>query len=404
MNTDVLLTDTNRWSAPARLAICLAKVGCNVAAVCPPGHPLLKTSAVKRNFRYSGMRPLASLTAAIEATAPQIVIPCDDRGVHHLHELYEQSVRQGTASGRATAELIERSLGDHSSFPVVSARFELLDMARDEGILVPDTRLIKDSSSLDALGKELTFPWVLKADRSFGGRGVRIAKDLKQAQRYFQELKSPTRVRRAIKRLILNDDSFWLRQWWENFRPAVVAQEFIPGRPANCAVVCWQGEVLAGLGVEVLSADGVTGPATVVRVVENPEMMCAAEKIAGRLRLSGFFGLDFVLADGTGKAYLIEMNPRCTPLCHLRLGRGRDMIGALWERLSGEMLPESLPLTQNDIIAYFPQAWLSKSKLLASSFHDIPYDEPALVKELLRTSLGQSLLARVGSVLLQKSG
>jgi predicted ATP-grasp superfamily ATP-dependent carboligase len=113
-------------------------------------------------------------------------------------------------------------------------------------------------------------------------------------------------------------------------------------------------------------------------------MMGAARKIAHRLSLSGFFGLDFVIKEGTGAAYLIEMNPRCTPPCHLRLGIGREMIGALSEQLTGKPLSEPVSVTQNNLIAYFPQALLRNSEFLASSYHDVPEGESELIRELLR--------------------
>jgi len=124
-------------------------------------------------------------------------------------------------------------------------------------------------------------------------------------------------------------------------------------------------------------------------------MMGAAKKIARRLSLSGFFGLDFVIEEGTGAAYLIEMNPRCTPLCHLRVGIGRDMIGALSAQLTGKPLGEPVSITQNNLIAYFPQAFLRKSKLLSSSYHDVPVGEPELIQELLRPWSDRSIQNKV---------
>ncbi len=93
--------------------------------------------------------------------------------------------------------------------------------------------------------------------------------------------------------------------------------------------------MLAGIAVEVVSSKGPTGPACVVRVVDNPEMLRCAEQIGRMLGISGFFGLDFVLEAGTGAAYMLEMNPRATPLCHLQMGTGRDVISALWAQASG---------------------------------------------------------------------
>ena len=393
----VLLTDTNRWPSPARVAIGLSRAGCQVSGVCPTrGHPLLHTRVVQQTFPYSSLRPLESLAAAIEATTPQIIIPCDDRGVQHLHELFARTRSEGATSTKLAA-LIERSLGSPESHPIVSSRYDLLKIALEEGLRVPETTLIKTVDDLKSWEAEHALPWVLKADGTFGGRGVKIAHSREEAERFFLDMNRPHPTIRVIKRLIVNRDPFWLRPWWKRSRRAVIVQSQISGRPANCAVVCWEGRVLAGIGVEVVSSEGLTGPAIAVRVVDNSEMMLAAERIARRLGLSGFFGLDFMIEDESGATYLIEMNPRCTPLCHLQLGKGRDLVGALWAQLAGQPIRETPPVTQNDMIAYFPQAWTCKSEFLQSGFLDIPREEPELVQELLRPWPDRSLLFRLSS-------
>ena len=392
----VLLTDTDRRPYAARLAIVLSEAGCDVSAICSRrGHPLLKTSVARRTFSYSPFRPLDALTRAIEATQPDIIVPCDDRGVRHLHELYARARREEGNSGKKLVTLIERSLGAPESYSVVSARYDLLQIAREEGCRVPNTELVNALDDLKACQARQPFPWVLKADETWGGRGVRIAYTPEQGKKYFGEVSRPFRFRRAVKRMVVNRDPFWMQPWWEGRKPAVVVQAYVEGRPANCAVVCWEGKVLAGIGVEVVSAEGLTGPASIVRVLNNSDMMLCAERIARRLHLSGFFGLDFMIEDRTNQTYLIEMNPRSTPLCHLRLGTGRDMIAGLWARLSDQPVPETQAITENAMIAYFPQAWNSKNEFLESSYHDIPQDEPELIKEFLRPWPERSLLFRV---------
>ena len=394
MTPIVLLTNTTRWHNAARLAISLSEVGCVVSAVCPSHHPLLKTSAVQETFSYSGLRPLGSLRGAIDATNPSIIIPCDDLAVQHLHELYVCERKLGK-SGTRIATLITQSLGSPESYPIVSARYDFIKMANQEGIRVPDTALLNTVDDLRSWQARQALPWVLKADGTCGGRGVKIAHTPKEAEQFFLEMTRQFEAARVIKRLIVNRDSFWLRPWWNRLRPAITVQSHIRGRPANCAVVCWDGRVLAGIGVEVVSAQELTGPATVVRIVDNPEMLLSAERIACRLRLSGFFGLDFMIEEGSGAAYLIEINPRCTPLCHLQLGKGRNMIGALWRQLSNQPFRETPPVTQNNTIAYFPQAWHCKSEFLQSSFQDVPQGEPDLVQEILRPWPDRSFLFRI---------
>jgi ATP-grasp domain len=391
----VLLADSTRWPEAARLAIGLSSAGIDVSAVCPSrGHPLRKTRCVRRMLPYSGVRPLDSLVAAINATKPRIIIPCDDRAVQHLHELH---ARAGCCqeSGRHMAALIERSIGSPESYPIVSTRYHILKVAREEGLRVADTELINTVDDLKSWRPRHAFPWVLKADGTWAGRGVRLASSLAEAERLFLELKAMTGAAQAIKWAVVDHDSFWLRPWWNRWRPAVVVQSNVDGRPANCAVVCAEGRVLAGIAVEVLASKEPTAPAAVVRVVDNTEMMLCAERVARRLSLSGFFGLDFMIENGSGATYLIEMNPRCTPLCHLRLGKGRDMVGALAAQLSGQPLRENAPITEKDLIAYYPAALKCKSDLLHSSFHDVPSDEPELAEELLRPWSKRNMMTRL---------
>ena len=374
----------------------LGKLGCSVAAVCPTaGHPLLKTRAVRRIFPYSALHPVTSLISAIEGADADIIVPCDDRAVDHLHQVYARCT--GTSASNISS-LVERSLGSPASFPVVSARYDLMKVAGEEGLRIAATRLVR--SVEDLRQTELPFPWVLKADGTWGGHGVRIAQNRAEAERFFLEISQPLGLTRFAKRLIVNRDPFWVHAWWNRSKPAVTVQPYIAGRPANCAVACWQGRVLAGTAVEVISAQGLTGSATIVRVVDNREMMQAAERLANRLGMSGFFGLDFMIEDGSGEPILIEMNPRCTPLCNLQLGEGRDLIGAVAAQVSGKALEASPPTTQNDVIAFFPQSWHwdSKSKLLESSFHDVPWEEPELVRELLQLPWpDRSILARLSN-------
>lgn len=383
----ILLTDTNRWPVTPRLAIAFSRVGADVAVLCPaPGHPAAKVKGVRKIFEYNGFRPLASLRMAIETFNPDIVVPSCDRSVQHLHELHAESKSDG-GEGTRLANLIEHSLGSPESFHIASSRLELLQAAGSEGILVPETKGIEDLADLRRWSSESAYPWVLKADGTWGGRGVRIARTAMESEAAFLELTKKASIGELLKRVILNRDRGWSLWDWRRPRPAVIAQSLIQGRPANCAVVCRQGRILAGIAVEVILAQGSTGPAVVVQVVEGSEMMIAAERIARSLKLSGFFGLDFVIEDQTGKTYLIEMNPRCTPPCPLSLSNGQDLVAALLADLGSQPLTESEPSTIMSRIAYFPQAISSSSSapdaLLDTCYKDIPVGEPDLIQELL---------------------
>jgi len=393
----VLLTNTTWWPCASRLAIALTKAGCNVSAIYPRrGHPLAQTSVIQRRYAYAALHPVKSLAEAIRLSQPHLVVPCDDRAVQHLHELHAQA---NCFPGSDVCRLIERSLGNPASFPVVSTRYQLLKLALEEGLPAPDTDLVVAGQSLDSWSARHALPWVVKADGSWGGHGTKIVRDKNSAESFVRNMSRPLGAGRAVKRLVVDRDPFWILPWRNRSTPQVIIQSYVEGYPANCAVVCWDGKLLAGISVDVVCTQGETGSATVVRVTEGSDMMRTAKRLVERLGLSGFLGFDFVIEAATGTAHLIEMNPRVTPLCHLQLGTGRDLVSAITAQLTEQNLVPP-PTTPNKMIAYFPQAWHWKGqeKILAASFHDIPVAEPGLVRELLRLPWpDRSILARLAA-------
>ncbi len=196
----ILLIGTNRWPLLPRLVISFRRIGCNTAVLCPtPGHPVQKISSVGRIFRYNGLAPVDSLRRAIEAFDPDIVLPSCDRAVQHLHELHTISQSRGSA-GRRIASLIERSLGSPNGFPIVSSRCELLKIAQSEGILVPKTTTIENEADLRLWNAKSEPPWVIKADGTWGGQGVRIVNNASEANRFFLEFSQRRSTVNLIKR------------------------------------------------------------------------------------------------------------------------------------------------------------------------------------------------------------
>jgi len=377
----VLVAATCRWFASARLAMALTKAGCTVTAVCPLSHPLAKTRAAQRIYIYNGFAPLKTLGDAVAATEPDFILPCDDLATQQLYDLYSKSRKQGKI-GESICALIEHSLGSPECLPTVYARTAFMETAAAEGIRVPSTSVILNAGELEKCVGRMGLPLVLKADGTSGGLGVRVAHGIKEAERAFRALHAPPLLARVIKRAVLDRDYALLQPWLLRRQPVVNAQAFVAGHEATSAMVCWKGTVLASLHFEVLSKAHAAGHATVLRLIENAEMAGATEKIARRLNLSGVHGFDFILEAGTGNAYLIEMNPRATQIGHLTLGPGRDLPAALYAALSGDTLQSAPKLTENDTIALFPHEWLRnpQSSFLQSGYHDVPWDEPELVR------------------------
>jgi hypothetical protein len=369
----------------------LSNAGCVVEAVCLPDHPVRKTRAVNQAHIYRGLMPLSSIVDAIKAAKPDFVIPCDDLAAQHLHALYQMKQSQNEAGAEICA-LIERSLGAGENYPILYARNAFIKLAEQEGIRVPNSDIIGTRDDLKKWIAATGFPAVLKADGTSGGDGVRIVRNHEEAERAFRNLQAPPLWARAAKRALLDRDKTLIWPSLLRRRSSVNAQAFVTGKEATSAVACWKGDVLASLHFEVVNKADSAGHATVVRLIDNPEMSQAADKMARRLNLSGLHGFDFMLESGTGNAYLIEINPRATQVGHLTFGAGRDLPAALYAAFSGHPLRPSPRITDKDTIALFPQEWIrdSESDFLQSAYHDVPWTEPELVRACIVSRRKQS--------------
>jgi predicted ATP-grasp superfamily ATP-dependent carboligase len=314
------------------------------------------------------------------AVQPNLIVPCDDGVVWQLHEIHTRYP--------ALRPLIERSLGSNEGYPFFHSRAAFLQAAKEIGIRVPVTSTVTSEASVTAC--DIHAKAVLKLDGTWGGSGVVIVRSVSEALTAFRRFFQPLKADLAWKRWLINRDPLALWSWRRQEEPRLTIQEFIQGRPANAMIACWQGEVLGCVSVEVLTSQGATGAALVVRLIQNEEIEQAAQRLARRFMLSGFHGLDFVLEQNTGAAYLIEINPRCTQLGHLHLPIQGDLAGAisakLWNKPIEVIVPDVKDWFQGGFVAFFPQAFKCNphSPHLRNGNHDVPWEEPALVFELLR--------------------
>lgn len=374
----LLLVAGNWWPLSARLAASFIRHGCEVAAVCPPGHPLRYVHGLQKIRTLHRLAARRSLEQAIQRIRPDLLVPCDDCSVGQLHELHRLRPH--------LRMLIERSLGEPDGFGIVESRGKLLDIARELGIRVADAYEVTSESQAVECYARGTPTAVLKLDGTSGGEGVRIVRSAGEVVTAFRRMRSRANLAVAIKRLAINHDPMALWTWsrWRR-RTTLTLQQFISGTPANIMVACWRGKILAEVSVRALSTQGPTGASLVVQVTENRQLSRAAHALAERLCLTGFFGLDFILEEETGAEYLIEMNPRCTQLGHLNLPQG-DLAGALCAALCRREPSRSKTPISSDTIAFFPQArlWGAQTALLPGVHQDVPWEHRRLVKALMR--------------------
>jgi hypothetical protein len=384
----VLVVTTHWWPSDGRLVLTLRNAGCAVSVLCPTGHPV-RVLRLERIHTQRAFGHMAALSRAIRLDTPDLVVPADERAVRDLHRLHAT----GSDSERA---LIERSLGPPQTFGQMTSRLGSLLAASDAGLRIADTIKAPTPSSVMAWAPGPGGTVVLKSDGSSGGRGVRFVRaDAVEAAH--RELRRGAPLAALLKRWLVNRDPFGLADLLRARSPALVAQRHVAGRVGDLAMFCRDGE-LEGAAVAIQEQCGrLNGASTLVRIVDRPDLVAGAAMLARRLRLSGFIGIDFVI-DDAGDAFVIEINPRVTPLASYAPGpNGPVLAAARALGANGAIASDA----SRELIAYFPDAWRIDplDARLSSCAPDIPTDEPALLAELLRTPWpDRSALARLSAM------
>jgi predicted ATP-grasp superfamily ATP-dependent carboligase len=378
MKPTALLLTAYRWASSARIGMSFAEAGWNVEALCPSGHIFQSTQSITRLHRLHFFAIPYYVRRAIDRSRADLLVPCDDLMAGQLRQM---------ASTESTTEfktLVNRSLGEASSYRDLDSRSRIAALAKEHGVATPETEVIGSAGDLEAWIERNEFPFVLKVDGTSGGYGVRIVSTPAEARTAFAVISVPIDFPRALKRALVDRDTTYLMASFKRCRPVVNAQRFITGEEITCTCACWEGRLLACIVLRVLKTNGRVGTASVVQVHEDPKVLQAVEEMIGRLKSSGIYGFDFIVDQASGQPHLLEINPRATPTTHLRTPAGSLACALRAVQVGGGDSPEPL-YVNGDTIALFPQERLRdpESDFLRSARDDVPWNEPAFVQACL---------------------
>jgi predicted ATP-grasp superfamily ATP-dependent carboligase len=293
--------------------------------------------------------------------------------------------------------MLERSLGLSSSFAICRRKSKLVNFAGALGIPTPRTVVLKGPEDIAHDLREIGLPAVLKSDALWGGRGVRLVRTEPEARFAFDQMRARPTWADVAKDVIRELRLQPIAEKWSIGQPTVSLQEFVRGRPVNHAAVCWAGEVLAGLTVEVIESRPNNGPGSVVRRIHSPPVEEAVARLSKALGLSGYYGFDFMLNSKLDRLLLIELNPRITSSSYVPLSSGATLSGILHRHLAQrEMLDDAVstrqPTTSGDIVVLFPQELERdcESPYLKLPSHLVPWDEPELAAECIKLAFAKT--------------
>ena len=372
----LLVSTATRWYGTARVPRALAKAGFDVTLLTPRNSLAERSRHVSRVAYLpdaaTSLQWIHAFAGVVKAVAPVQAIPCDDTAFRLMSALALSPPAQLRPDLHAElAQLIRQSLGDPGHYRESVDKTLLPPAAERAGVRVPAYAVVSTLEEAESFAGARGYPVVVKRPYSSAGDGVRIAADRAALVSAMSALAAPNPADlepEASRR--------------------VLVQQFIKGHIRYQNVAAWQGRMLAGYAGDRLQAFGdATTPATVIRQHDSPELDEFSRRLVESLGMSGLFGSEYLVEEGTGTQYLVEINRRITPATHYGAVLGVDLCAALRAAMRGEPMPTRSGMDPGEerILVAFPGEWLRDpaSPWLRKHPVDIPWDDPGLLEAML---------------------
>jgi len=352
----VLLVSLAQWPHICRLPKYFNQAGFSVATFSPEEDSLnLSQYIEKRYCLRKGSYELTKIYAFFSKTLlefePDLIVATDDDTVRLLSDYYYNLSTNTDHDSEKLIRMLVQSKGNPAFYQSVSSKILSNNIARELSIRTPIQATCSSIDDAIAFAEQQRFPLVLKNEFGFAGREVKICATVQQLIQAYNELDA-----NKIK----------------------LIQRYINATPAMCDAAVLDGNLLASFVTIKEETSTQTGPSTVVRLVEHPEMMAAVRKFSKHTGFSGILSLDFMI-DRDNNSYFLECNPRPSPASHLGYKVHCDLFSALHGELSQQ--PYQAGEFEECTVALFPKELLRdiNSNWVNNVYHDVPWDEPQLV-------------------------
>lgn len=375
----LMISLRDQWLGSCRLPRALASQGFCIEALCRPSSYLASTRYIERfywmksQWNVFSRLVLLKVLVTIYRSRPDLLLAGDEDAVLVLIDLARFS---RLWPDRWLAELLRRSLWDKTYHGQIIDKQKFVRLLHSWQLPTPrtyDLALLADSSN-----EPWTYPVVLKGSFGSGGSGVTICPDASTLHNQAEKLAKPPKS--ALKAMIKR----WLFYDIYSLDAAHELQEFIAGTSGLFPFVAWQGKLLAGFALLRLKTyPNSTGPSSVVQSIDLPELRQTLEQIVQRIGFSGFGSFDFMYHKSTGKAYVIELNPRPVPASHFPEDvSGVSLSKCLYQAMQGLAVPTST--FKSFTVAMFPGEFKRDphSEYLSSAYHDVPWDDEHLLESI----------------------
>ena len=297
--TVLLVATATRWLGTARMPRDLVKAGWNVALLAPKGSLAEHSHYVRKcGHLPDGATPLQwvySFAAMVKATAPRLVMPCDDTAFRLMQQLAAAPPDgMQPVLHMQLARLIADSLGDPAHYRgSVDKTLVCRAAAEAAGVRVPPYGVVADPAEAKCLRRRTRMAGRVQAQpihrrrrrgdlRRRRGAGARV----RPAGERHNTAAEPNRSRSAGCSGVHSGPH------------AIFRRHGLAGRAPVC-----------GYAVDKVAGEP-KGAASVVRYFHSAELQESAARLASAFGASGIFAPEYIVHERSGEPYLLEVNRR----------------------------------------------------------------------------------------------
>jgi len=342
----------------ARLPQLFAAAGCRVTVVSGAGLAITASKYVQDHIVTE--RPTESVRAGLE------------EHLSYFPARYEQVIIADepllrTFTVRPATPLLARLApvtADAEKLAMMLSKVTFSQTALAAGLPTPEFRVLPAAGDLQ---RELWGgkPFVIKTEESLSGSGVHVirsAGDLEQAKALLQSV-------------------------------PLLIQQYIPGRVGATAVYFQNGEPKCWFSYYLCrNWPNANSASSAIQVVWRKDIHPILQKLGDMTGYTGLCGLDWVLDPATGKALVLEINPRPTPGLHASHLAQVCFAEAISQSLDGKALFQPAAKCSSRMYRLFPQNLFRSIddrdlREFLRTWQDAPWRDPKLLLSQLRRTI-----------------
>ncbi len=222
------------------------------------------------------------------------------------------------------------NIPENTVLKLIVNKFETCKLARNSGIIFPNTIRIKANENVSSVFNSISFPCIIKAEDSYS-------------------ITFPGKNKIA-------HDCYELNEFFENYptlKEHVIIQDIVPGGEKNiyqCTVYIGKNGLMQQHFTmqKLYQRPPFFGITTIGRSVKMPQIINYTEKLLKNIDYTGFASVEFKKSDKDSKYYLIEINPRLPWYNSLFLSCGVNFPFIAYKDLTSENKGKAKVLKQRD--------------------------------------------------------